>query len=64
MDSHGIGTADGSGSVPHPEPAEKPVSEVVPLEPVEEAGPEDLDDGIRDEEPPEEYWSGEEEDVE
>jgi hypothetical protein len=29
-------------------------------ESLEEAEPEDYDDGIRDEEPPEEYWSGEE----
>ena len=64
MDAHGIGTPDGSSAAPGPEPSVKPSPAVVPPEPVEETEPEYYDDGIRDEEPPEEYWFGEEEYVE
>lgn len=64
MDSHGIGTATEESAAPGPEPAAKPAPAVVPSEPAEEAEPEDYEDGISDEEPPEEYWTGEEEYVE
>ncbi len=37
------------------------IPEAAPSATAEEDGPEDSDDGIHDEEPPEEYWSGEEE---
>ncbi len=66
LEAHGISTPDESSAAPGPEPPTQadPIPEAAPQAPAEEDGPDDLDDGIYDEEPPEEYWSGEEEYIE
>ena len=66
MEAHGIGLDNGKSAAPGPEPQAQadPIPETAPQAPVEEDEPEDFEDGIYDEEPPEEYWSGEDEYVE
>ena len=66
MEAHGIGLDSGESAAPGPEPPAQadPIPAATPPEPAEEDEPDDFDDGIYDEEPPEEYWSGEEEYVE
>ena len=66
MDAHGIGSAAEENTSPA---SSSPVAPApvppAPAAPVSEPIPDDsIDDGIRDEEPPEEYWSGEEDYIE